>query len=124
MSLSCEEKFMVEKNFFDKVYELVKKIPEGRVTTYGAIAECLGIKSSARAVGWALNKSISSKEFIPAHRVVNRNGNLTGKKYFPSPDMMKELLESEGIKVENDTVVDFEKVFWKPCEGIIDDLVF
>jgi methylated-DNA-protein-cysteine methyltransferase-like protein len=108
---------MSAANFFDKVYEIVKKIPEGRVTTYGAIAECLGIKSSARAVGWALNKSITSKEFIPAHRVVNRNGFLTGRMHFPSPDMMKRLLESEGVKIENNKVVDFEKLFWKPCEG-------
>ncbi len=114
---------MAEENFFEKVYELVKRIPEGRVTTYGAIAECLGIKSSARAVGWALNKSFSSKEFIPAHRVVNRNGKLTGKMHFPSPGMMKELLESEGIRVVNDTVVDFEKVFWRPCEDFTDDLI-
>jgi len=102
-------------NFFEKVIEIVKKIPEGKVTTYGAIADCLGIKSSARAVGWALNKSISSKEFIPAHRVVNRHGCLTGKRHFPHPEMMREMLESEGIKIENDRVVDFENFFWKPC---------
>jgi methylated-DNA-protein-cysteine methyltransferase-like protein len=102
-------------NFFDKVYEVVKKIPEGRVTTYGAIAKCLGIAASARAVGWALNKSFSSAEFIPAHRVVNRNGCLTGKKYFPTPTMMQELLEAEGIKVENNCIVNFDKYFWSPC---------
>ena len=102
-------------NFFDRVYEVVKQIPEGRVTTYGAIAECLGVAASARAVGWALNKSFSSSEFIPAHRVVNRNGCLTGKIHFPTPDMMQELLEAEGIKVENDCIMDFEKHFWMPC---------
>ncbi len=106
---------MKEKTFFEKVIEIVKQIPDGRVTTYGAIAECVGMKASARAVGWILNKTISSTEFIPAHRVVNRNGYLTGKKYFPTPTFMQELLESEGITVKDDKVINFDKKFWNPC---------
>lgn len=102
-----------EKSFYDRVYEVVMKIPEGKVTSYGAIAEYLGAKRSARMVGWAMNNS-HSIENIPAHRVVNRNGLLTGKNHFNPPELMQILLENEGIKVENDQVIDFEKVFWKP----------
>ena len=107
--------YLISMNFFERVYEIVKQIPAGRVTTYGAIAECLGVAASARAVGWALNKSITSSEFIPAHRVVNRNGCLTGKVHFPTPGMMEELLRSERIEVENDCIKNFEKYFWHPC---------
>lgn len=103
----------LEKTFYDKVYEVVLKIPEGKVTSYGAIAEFLGAKRSARMVGWAMNNS-HHIENIPAHRVVNRNGFLTGKNHFDPPELMQILLENEGIIVENDQIINFEKVFWKP----------
>lgn len=104
----------MEKDFFEKVYEVVRQIPEGKVTSYGAIAEYLGLKKSARMVGWALNKSF--KKSIPAHRVVNRKGILTGKNHFQTPFMMQELLEKEGITVINDKIINFEKHFWHPFE--------
>ncbi|OYT13154.1 MAG: cysteine methyltransferase [Bacteroidetes bacterium 4572_114] len=100
--------------FFEKVYKVAKLIPSGRVTSYGAIAEYLGTKGSARMVGWAMNKSHRPAENIPAHRVVNRNGLLTGKYHFGGPDVMKQLLEGEGIAVENDKILEFEKHFWDP----------
>ena len=103
-----------EPSFFEKVYQVAKLIPYGKVTTYGAIAEYLGTKGSARMVGWAMNKSFSFPEEIPAHRVVNRNGMLSGKKYFGNPNIMQQLLENEGIKVINDKIVDLEKYFWNP----------
>ncbi len=101
-------------NFFEQVYAVVEQIPRGRVTTYGAIARCLGSGLSARMVGWALNGSHVGKK-IPAQRVVNRNGQLSGKAHFPTPTRMQELLEKEGIRVVNDTVQDFEKRFWDPA---------
>ncbi|MDI3525887.1 MAG: methylated-DNA-protein-cysteine methyltransferase related protein [Tenuifilum sp.] len=101
-------------NFFERVYEVTRLIPFGRVTSYGAIARYLGSARSARMVGWALNSSVNQKEWVPAHRVVNRNGLLTGKIHFPGQNTMKELLESEGIKVENNRVVNFEELFWDP----------
>lgn len=101
-------------DFFQRVYEVVKQIPPGRVTSYGAIAKYLGTAGSARMVGWAMNASHSHKEFVPAHRVVNRNGLLTGKHHFDSPNAMQELLENEGVKVVDDKVVSFEKHFWDP----------
>lgn len=97
------------------VYEVVKQIPPGRITNYGAIAHYLGSGRSSRMVGWAMNGAHSQPDFIPAHRVVNRNGVLTGKHHFQTATKMQELLEQEGIKVENDTVVDFEKWFWNPA---------
>lgn len=103
-----------QESFFTKVYEVVKLIPYGRITSYGAIANYLGSKGSARMVGWAMNASLSSQEPVPAHRVVNRSGLLTGKHHFGSPDIMQQLLESEGIKVENDKIIDFENHFWDP----------
>ena len=106
---------MTNQNFFDKVYEVVKQIPYGRVTTYGAIAKFLSSPKSSRMVGWALNTSFKNKGFtIPAHRVVNRNGILSGKKYFGSDNVMQELLENEGINVKKDKIIDFEKYFWDP----------
>jgi methylated-DNA-protein-cysteine methyltransferase-like protein len=105
---------MEEDNFFEKVYEVVKRIPYGKVTSYGAIAEYLGARKSARMVGWALNSKKYDLHEIPAHRVVNRNGLLTGKRYFGGENTMKELLENERVCVENNRIVDFEKVFWKP----------
>ena len=108
----------IEESFFIKVYEVVRLIPFGRVTSYGAVAEYLGSKGSARMVGWAMNQSHSSIKNIPAHRVVNRNGMLTGKHHFGGPLIMQQLLESEGIQVINDAIVDFEKVFWDPSEEL------
>lgn len=105
-------------SFFEKVFEVVVLIPYGRVTSYGAIAEYLGTKGSSRMVGWAMNASHNSLQNIPAHRVVNRNGILTGKHHFGGPQVMQQLLESEGIKVENNKVVDFHKLFWSPNEEL------
>src|SRR4051794_17879341 len=100
--------------FFENVWDVVKQIPEGRVTTYGAIANYLGTKSSARMVGYALNDGFSDKPVVPAQRVVNRNGMLSGKVHFATPTLMEELLQKEGILVEKDKIVNFEKVFWDP----------
>ena len=105
-------------DFFNKVYEVVKKIPPGRVTSYGAIAKYLGTAGSARMVGWAMNASHSHKIFVPAHRVVNRNGLLTGKHHFDTANAMKELLENEGIQVEDNQIIDFEKHFWNPVKEL------
>ncbi len=107
---------MDEVSFFQKVYKVVKQIPYGRVTSYGAIAVYLGTRGSARMVGWAMNSSINSSENIPAHRVVNRNGVLTGKHHFGGQDIMQQLLESEGIRIIDDKIVDFEKCFWDPIK--------
>lgn len=104
-----------KENYFDLVYQVVMLIPEGRVTSYGAIANYLGIKSGARMVGYAMNASHTLPE-IPAHRVVNREGVLTGKHHFSSPSRMQELLELEGIRVEKDKILDFQKYFWDPIE--------
>lgn len=105
---------MNEESFFQKVYKVTKMIPEGRVTTYGAIARYLGAPGSARMVGWALNNCHAQDEFIPAHRVVNRQGLLTGKHHFPGPDVMQQLLESEGVRVKDDQVYDFHILLWDP----------
>lgn len=102
-----------EVSFYEKVYEVAKRIPYGKVTSYGAIAEFLGRKSSARMVGYAMNNS-HTELGIPAHRVVNRNGLLTGKNHFSPPGLMQQLLESEGIEVENDKILNFTEHFWKP----------
>ena len=103
-----------EHNFFELVYEVARQIPRGRVTSYGAIATCLGTKLSARMVGWAMNGAGSMRPKVPAHRVVNRNGMLSGKHHFGNPDEMEKRLKAEGIKVKDDQVVDFEKKFWDP----------
>ncbi|MBN2636151.1 MAG: MGMT family protein [Prolixibacteraceae bacterium] len=105
-------------DFFNKVYEVVNLIPRGRVTSYGAIAKYLGTTGSARMVGWAMNASHSHPEFIPAHRVVNRNGLLTGKHHFDSPNAMKELLENEGIQFNGDKIINFEERFWDPAKEL------
>lgn len=102
--------------FYLKVFETVKRIPKGRVTTYGAIAKCLGAAKSSRLVGYAMNLSHTYDPTIPAHRVVNRNGLLTGRHHFSPPHLMQELLEAEGIIVINHQIQNFEKVFWNPCE--------
>lgn len=101
-------------NFFSQVYQVTRLIPYGRVTNYGAIAKYLGAARSSRMVGWALNGCHTHEEFIPAHRVVNRNGLLTGKVHFGSANAMQQFLESEGIEVENDKVVKFKELFWDP----------
>lgn len=103
----------MDSSFFDRVYEIVKQIPEGRVTSYGAIAKALGSGRSARMVGWAMNAS-HSQEGIPAHRVVNRNGQLTGKHHFPGTNLMQQLLENEGIEVIDDQIQNFKAVYWEP----------
>ena len=112
---------MKQKNesFFQNVYEVVREIPKGRVTSYGAIAEYLGSRMSARMVGWAMNASHGQTPSVPAHRVVNRNGLLTGKNHFSSPKLMQQLLESEKIEVKNDQVQSFKKFFWNPSEELI-----
>jgi methylated-DNA-protein-cysteine methyltransferase-like protein len=102
-------------SFFEQVYAVVRLVPRGRVTSYGAIAKYLGTARSSRMVGWAMNGSHSVRPRVPAHRVVNRTGLLTGKHHFASPDRMKELLEKEGTKVKNDQVVEFKKRFWDPA---------
>ena len=103
----------MEANFFERVYEIARQIPEGKVTSYGAIAKALGTARSARMVGWAMN-SCHNLEDVPAHRVVNRKGLLTGKHHFDGTNLMQQLLENEGIKVLNNQIVDFEKYFWTP----------
>ena len=103
-----------ETNFFELVYEVARQIPMGRVTSYGAIAACLGAKSSARMVGWAMNGAHLVKPAIPAHRVVNRMGILSGKHHFNPPGSMEKRLKKEGVKVKHDQVIDFEKCFWDP----------
>src|SRR5580765_8119032 len=109
-----------EDSFFQLVYEIARQIPKGRVTSYGAIAACLGTRLSARMVGWAMNGAHQANPSIPAHRVVNRIGMLSGKHHFGSPRRMEELLKKEGIKVRNDQVVDFKKIFWDPVKELID----
>ncbi len=104
-----------EDTFFELVFEVVRQIPKGRVTSYGAVAAALGAKMSARMVGWAMNGSHRVKPKVPAHRVVNRQGLLTGKIHFDPPGKMQELLEKEGIKVIDDQVQDFKKLFWDPA---------
>lgn len=103
----------MEDNFFERVYVIAKQIPYGRVTSYGAIAKALGTARSARMVGWAMNAS-HHQDDVPAHRVVNRKGILSGKHHFQGTNLMQQLLESEGIEVVDNQVVDFEKVFWEP----------
>jgi methylated-DNA-protein-cysteine methyltransferase-like protein len=106
-------------DFFSQVYEVVKLIPQGRVTSYGAIAAYLGSPGAARMVGWAMNASHHHAEFVPAHRVVNRNGLLTGKHHFDSPNVMRELLENEGLIFDEDErMVNFQERFWDPAKEL------
>ncbi len=107
-----------DENFFELVYDVARQIPKGRVTSYGAIARCLGTKMSARMVGWAMNGAGKVKPKIPAHRVVNRNGMLSGKHHFATPDQMEMLLKKEGVRVKNDIIIDFEKLFWDPAKEL------
>ena len=105
-------------SFFTKVYDIVRRIPRGKVTSYGAIAEYLGTKGSARMVGWAMNASHTDVTNIPAHRVVNRVGLLTGKHHFGGLSVMQQLLENEGIEVVEDKVANFDKLFWDPVKEL------
>ena len=107
-----------DEGFFELVYEVARQIPKGKVTSYGAIAACLGTKSSARMVGWAMNGAGKVKPKVPAHRVVNRIGMLSGKHHFSPPGSMEKSLKKEGIKVKNDKIVDFEKHFWDPIKEV------
>jgi methylated-DNA-protein-cysteine methyltransferase-like protein len=102
------------EGFFNRVYDVTRMVPYGRITSYGAIARYLGTAGSARMVGWALNSSHTATDFIPAHRVVNRNGMLTGKHHFGNSSTMQQLLENEGFIIENDRVTDFTEKFWDP----------
>ena len=107
-----------DRSFFERVYEVTRQIPHGRVTSYGAIAKYLSAGRAARMVGWALNSSHHLPDFIPAHRVVNREGVLTGKHHFGNTNTMKQLLENEGIIVEDDRIQDFQKHFWDPVKEL------
>ncbi len=109
---------MADESFYDKVYDVVRQVPYGRVTSYGAIASYLGTKGSSRVVGYAMGASSGMHPPIPAHRVLNRNGLLTGKRSFGSATLMQQMLESEGITVEDDQVKDFKKLFWDPAEEL------
>ena len=102
-------------DFFQLVYEVARHIPKGKITSYGAIAKYLGSARSSRMVGWAMNGSHTQKKYVPAHRVVNRNGELTGKHHFGHPKLMQQMLEKEGIKVKKDKIVNFQKHFWDPA---------
>ena len=103
-----------EPNFFERVYDLARLIPKGRVTSYGAIAKAIGSAKSSRMVGWAMSQSHGSVPPVPAHRVVNRNGILSGKHHFIHPNQMQELLEAEGLKIQDDKVQEFKTRFWDP----------
>lgn len=107
-----------DKDFFNMVFEVVRLIPTGRMTSYGAIAKYLGSPKSSRVVGYAMNASHKAIPKVPAHRVVNRNGMLTGKLHFETPYLMEELLLKEGISVKNDKVLNFKEIFWDPCKEL------
>ena len=113
--LSKEKPKAPSYSFFEDVYDVVRQIPKGRVTSYGAIANYLGTKLSARMVGWAMNASSLAKPKVPAQRVVNRNGMLSGKHHFSTPTLMEELLKKEKIEVKDDKIIGFEKLFWDPA---------
>ncbi|HOI87106.1 MAG TPA: MGMT family protein [Lentimicrobium sp.] len=112
---------MEDPSFFEKVYAVVRLIPYGRVTSYGAIAGYIGSRLSARMVGWAMNASHQHREPLPAHRVVNRNGMLTGKHHFGTPGIMQQLLEQEGATVEDDRILNFKEMFWDPAQMLQQD---
>jgi methylated-DNA-protein-cysteine methyltransferase-like protein len=112
------EKQTANEGFFEKVYEVTRLIPRGRVTSYGAIARFLGSGRSARMVGWALNSSHTRPDFIPAHRVVNRNGLLTGKYHFGNSSTMQQLLENEGFIIEDNKIINFHEKFWDPIDEL------
>ncbi|WP_282016347.1 MGMT family protein [Marinifilum flexuosum] len=105
-------------DLYDKIYEVVRQIPAGRATSYGAIAKFVGSPRGSRMVGWAMNQSHSYNDYVPAHRVVNRLGMLSGKHHFPGENLMQELLENEGIVVIDDQIQDFDKIFWDPMKEL------
>lgn len=107
-----------EYSFFSDVYDVVRQVPKGRVTSYGAIATYLGTKLSARMVGWAMNAAHQAKPKVPAHRVVNRNGMLSGKHHFPTPTAMEESLTKEGIIIKDDSIQNFKTHFWDPAQEL------
>jgi methylated-DNA-protein-cysteine methyltransferase-like protein len=109
----------VKENIYDIIFDVVRAVPKGRVTSYGAVAAAIGVKSGARMVGYAMNASGSVKPNVPAHRVLNRNGMLTGKHHFNPPEKMEQLLKKEGIKVKDDKVVDFDTLFWDPVKELL-----
>ena len=109
---------MEKDSFFEDVYDVVRQVPPGRITTYGAIAHFLGMTRSARMVGWAMNASHAMSD-VPAHRVVNRTGLLTGKHHFATPAAMEDALRAEGIRVENDQVCNFSELFWDPSSELL-----
>lgn len=107
----------MQESFFERVYEVVRQVPYGRVSSYGSIAKFLGSGRSARMVGWAMNASHHCRQYVPAHRVVNSNGILSGKHHFGGSMLMQQLLKNEGIKVVNDQVQNFEQIFWDPAQN-------
>jgi methylated-DNA-protein-cysteine methyltransferase-like protein len=107
-----------DDSFFDLVHEVARQIPKGKVTSYGAIAACLGTRGSSRMVGWAMMAVPNAKRPVPAHRVVNRNGLLTGRHHYTPPEKMQQLLEKEGVKVKDNQVVDFARLFWDPSKEL------
>jgi len=109
---------MANTGFFERVYEVARQIPYGRVTSYGAIANFLGMPKSARMVGWAMNAS-KNDDSVPAHRVVNKNGLLTGKNHFEGSNLMAQLLESENIKIYNNKITDFDNIYWNPLKELM-----
>jgi methylated-DNA-protein-cysteine methyltransferase-like protein len=113
-----QDKGNSKENIFEIIYEVVRAVPKGRVTSYGAVAAAIGARSGARMVGYAMNACTGIKPKVPAHRVVNRNGMLSGKHHFNPPELMQQLLEKEGIKVKDDQVVDFQKLFWDPAKEL------
>lgn len=117
-TISSIQKNSQQNSFFEDVYQIVRLVPKGRVTTYGAIAKYLGTAGSSRMVGWAMNGSHRQKPPVPAQRVVNRNGLLTGKHHFGSPHLMQQLLESEGVNVSDDQVTHFKELFWDPSQEL------
>jgi methylated-DNA-protein-cysteine methyltransferase-like protein len=107
-----------DDSFFDLVHEVARQIPKGRVTSYGAIAACLGTRGSSRMVGWAMMAVPNAKKPVPAHRVVNRNGLLTGRHHYKPPERMQQLLEKEGVEVKDNQVVHFARLFWDPSKEL------
>ena len=107
-----------KESIYDAIYDVVRAVPKGRVTSYGAVAAAIGAASGARVVGYAMNMSFGAKPKVPAHRVVNRNGMLTGKHHFSPPEKMQQLLEKEGVKIKDDMVVNFDSLFWDPMKEL------
>ncbi len=110
--------FKTMSDFFEQVYQVVRLVPQGRVTSYGAIAKYIGSAGAARMVGWAMNASHTQKEYVPAHRVVNRNGLLTGKHHFDTPMTMEELLGNEGVVIKDGQIQNFNEIFWDPSNEL------